>query len=155
MPSVSNATICANNSVTLLGNSIENNYWYSDPALTNLLATSVNYTTPTLTNTTTYYVTGNVKLDYFKVDTLLDSNFKIVDHDDLTGDDRGGIAVTPNFVYITGDDYTARYKNDLTDSLQLPLRDGLFSDLKTGKRYSISNGIDFPENVSMLSLIHI
>lgn len=145
LPNVSDVTICSNSTATLLGNSADINFWYSDMALTNLLSTSIDYTAPTLINSTTYYVAGAVSLDYFKIDTILGSNYHVNDHDDITGDDRGGIAITPNYVYITGDYNTARFTVDLTDSIQLPLRDGLFSDLKTGKIYSISNGTYLPE----------
>jgi gliding motility-associated-like protein len=53
-PTTSNATICAGEQATLTatGTAVS---WYSDAALTNLIATGNSYTTPVLTATTNYY----------------------------------------------------------------------------------------------------
>lgn len=125
--------------------------WYSNSALTNALdtttLTSPNFTTPLLHQTTTYYVAGIREADIFYVDTLLETDSLIVDHNAISDDDRGGIAVTQNHVFIVGDSYTARYNLDLTNGTQLPMRDGLFSDLSTGKLYTFWDGTTDPVNV--------
>ena len=55
-PVAAGATICAGNGVTLsaTGTSVQ---WYSDAALTNIIATGNAFTTPVLTTSTDYYVT--------------------------------------------------------------------------------------------------
>tara|TARA_R110002050_G_scaffold149463_1_gene275997 strand:- start:15518 stop:25336 length:9819 start_codon:yes stop_codon:yes gene_type:complete len=55
------------------------------------------------------------------------------------GDDRGGIAVTQNYLYYTGDNYTVRYNSDLTSYNSFSRRDGIFSDLSTGQLYTFWN----------------
>ena len=52
----------------------------------------------------------------------------------ITSDDRGGIAITDSTVYVIGDSYTGRYDLELLNpGVQLPVRDGLFSDMKERK----------------------
>jgi gliding motility-associated-like protein len=49
--------ICMPDSVTLTASGSSGNYnWYDDPLGTNLVGTGANFTTPTLNNSTTYYV---------------------------------------------------------------------------------------------------
>ena len=72
--------------------------------------------------------------------------------DDITdpaGDYRGGIAVTKDYLYVTGDDNTVRMNaSDLSNVTSMGVRrDGMFSDLLTGKLYtlwgnSVINGND-------------
>jgi hypothetical protein len=45
----------------------------------------------------------------FQITGLFATNSQVVDHDALTGDDRGGIAVSSSQVFITGDSATARF----------------------------------------------
>lgn len=76
----------------------------------------------------------------FILDTVLQTNAVVVDHNNETGDDRGGIAITDSTVYVVGDNNTARYDVDLlTAGVVLPRRDGLFSDLDTRKLWSLYN----------------
>lgn len=78
--------------------------------------------------------------DTFILDTVMQTNSMVVDHNTETGDDRGGIAVTDTTVYVVGDNNTARFDLDLlTAGVVLPRRDGLFSDIKTGKLWSLYN----------------
>ncbi|MBE9468306.1 MAG: T9SS type A sorting domain-containing protein [Bacteroidetes bacterium] len=55
------------------------------------------------------------------------------------GDYRGGIAVTKDYLYVTGDDNTVRMNaSDLSGITSMGLkRDGMFSDLLTGKLYTL------------------
>lgn len=56
------------------------------------------------------------------------------------GDDNAGVVVTPNYVYYTGDNYTARYSPDLTGPASIYSRkEGLFSDLANGDLYTFWN----------------
>jgi len=61
------------------------------------------------------------------------------DHDVLSGDDRGGIAVTNQHVYFNGDVNCARFNLNLSSGVSLPRRDGIFSDLATGQLYTLFN----------------
>ncbi|WMX15617.1 gliding motility-associated C-terminal domain-containing protein [Aureispira sp. CCB-E] len=56
-PIATGTTICAGNSVSLSANAAGTINWYSDAALTNLLATGSTYTTGNLMTTTSYFVT--------------------------------------------------------------------------------------------------
>ena len=55
------------------------------------------------------------------------------------GDYRGGIAVTKDYLYVTGDDNTVRMSaSDLSGVTSMGVRrDGMFSDLLTGKLYTL------------------
>lgn len=58
-PSSIEPTICIGNTATLIASGCTTGYtttWYSDLSLTNKLGTGNNYTTPTLSTSTTYYV---------------------------------------------------------------------------------------------------
>lgn len=86
------------------------------------------------------YYANFVLNDKFVLDTVKQDNSYVIDHDAVTYDDRGGIAITDSTVYIVGDDYTGRYDLDLLNpGVQLPIRDGLFSDIKQRKLWSLYN----------------
>jgi hypothetical protein len=94
---------------------------------------------------TTYYAENSLPIQVTSVTT---NNSAIVDIDALAGDDRGGIALTGSYVYITGDNNTARYdKATLTNGVSLPRRDGIFSDLGSQTLYCFGDasgvGIDY------------
>jgi hypothetical protein len=112
----------------------------NDLAFANIIDTSTtfNYGPLTQSPTTVYY--GRYFSDgLFHLDTVTGNNSMIVDHENYTGDDRGGIAVTDKYVYVVGDNSTGRYNLDLTNPVSLPRRDGIFSDLKTLKIWSLYN----------------
>jgi hypothetical protein len=68
------------------------------------------------------------------------ADFAAVEHDGYSGDDRGGIAITPDYLYVVGDNNTVRMNaNDLSGLTSLPMRDGIFSDLTTGSLYNFYN----------------
>ncbi len=115
--------------------------WFSDAALTQSLDTTNQFTTPNLVQNTTYYVAGTDNTQNFSIDTLLESDSMIVDVDNLAGDDRGGMAITPTHVYLNGDDNAVRYDLDLNPAsgVSLPIRDGMVSDLATGKIWTLWN----------------
>ncbi|MEY3367992.1 MAG: hypothetical protein RI973_1147 [Bacteroidota bacterium] len=67
-----------------------------------------------------------------------DAALYYVDTDTLSGDDGRGLAVTPDYVFYTGDDFTVRYDHQLQNGVRLAGRiDGMFSDLCTGKLYGL------------------
>lgn len=78
----------------------------------------------------------------------VDNNFTYVDHDNASGDDRGGIAITQEYLYVVGDENTVRMNSEtLVEQTSLPIRDGLFSDLETGTLYTLYN-TDLSEDLS-------
>ncbi|MEY2408765.1 MAG: large repetitive protein, partial [Verrucomicrobiota bacterium] len=78
----------------------------------------------------------------FKILSLGATGAQVVDHNALTGDDRGGIAVSRNSVFITGDTTTARFSaSDLSGGTALPmLYDAFVSNLRTETVYTLANG---------------
>ena len=76
---------------------------------------------------------------YFYLSSISTTNSSNVYSYSSAGDDEGGIAVTPNYMYYTGNSYTARYNADLTSYTSLPVRDGIFSDLSSGDLYTFWN----------------
>ena len=78
----------------------------------------------------------------FQIAGLLTNNSRVVDHNALTGDDRGGIAVSASQVFVTGDSATAHFNAaDLTGGTSLGIvRDSLCSDLRTETVYLLGNG---------------
>jgi hypothetical protein len=89
--------------------------------------------------TTTYYVATTIYDNYFMMNSFSDADSVVVDHDSITGDDRGGIAVTMNYVYVVGDDSTARFDLNLQNPTAYARMDGLVSDLATGQLYTLYN----------------
>ncbi len=86
------------------------------------------------------YYANFITNDKFVLDTVTQDNSYVIDHDMITSDDRGGIAITDSTVYVIGDSYTGRYDLELLNpGVQLPVRDGLFSDMKERKLWSLYN----------------
>ena len=76
----------------------------------------------------------------FRIAALTASNSKTVDHNNLTSDDRGGIASSLDGIFITGDSATARFDLALTNGMALNrLYDGLVSNLRNGKVYVLAS----------------
>ncbi|MBT7688705.1 MAG: T9SS type A sorting domain-containing protein [Flavobacteriales bacterium] len=72
-----------------------------------------------------------------------ESNNTVVDHNSYSGDDRGGIAITPDYFYYVGDNNTVRYNaEDMSSPTSLPQRDGIFSDLGNGQLYTFWDTVD-------------
>jgi hypothetical protein len=132
-------TICPWNTATFSASGTGHIVWYSDAGLTTPVDTGNVFTTPQLMTTTTYYAATTLYDTYFVMDTLTYVDTMVVDHDTYTGDDRGGIAVTLNYVYIVGDDSTVRYDLDLQNPMTFLRTDALVSDLGTGQLYTLYN----------------
>jgi hypothetical protein len=139
--SISADTICPWNTSTITADGTGHIVWYSDAGLTTPVDTANAFTTPQLFSTTTYYAATTLYDTYFMITSLTDMDSVVIDHDSLTGDDRGGMAVTMSNVYIVGDDSTARYDLNLQNPVRLPRMDGLVSDLATGTLYTLYNPI--------------
>lgn len=95
-----------------------------------------------LTGTATAPLTG----DDFKIASLGTTGALVVDHNTLTGDDRGGIAVSNSRVFVTGDSATSSHAlGDLSGGVSLGSRlDGLCSDLRSGDVFTLAlNGTPF------------
>ena len=139
-PSAADTYACPGGTAELSVNSGGTFVWFEDQALTQVIDTAIMITTPNLNTTTTYYVAGLYTTFSFEVDSIGVTDSMVVDHDMNAGDDRGGIAITPNYVYVVGDNNTVRADAlDLGNQMSLPLRDGLFSDLSTGNLYTLWN----------------
>ncbi len=94
----------------------------------------------------------------FQITSLLTTGVKIVDHEGLTGDDRGGIAVTRDHAFVTGDNGTARFNaSDLTSGLRItgPLIDNLVTDLRTETVYRFANGTNLITSGTATSLVEM
>ncbi|MCL7454573.1 MAG: carboxypeptidase regulatory-like domain-containing protein [Anaerolineae bacterium] len=80
-------------------------------------------------------------LDEFMIVELTADDAHVVDHDGLTGDDRGGIATSGSRVLVTGDDATGSFAlADLGGGFSVgEVYDMLVSDLKTGQIYLLGH----------------
>jgi hypothetical protein len=108
--------------------------WFTTPTGGAPFATGNTVSVSPTTNTT-YYAEK-----FFPVTAINTTGATIIDHDALSGDDRGGVAVSANYAYVTGDNAngTIRYnKNTLTGGTAYPRMDGLFSDIMTQRLWVI------------------
>jgi hypothetical protein len=82
----------------------------------------------------------------FRVTSYSAAGCRSVDHDALSGDDRGGIAASAAVVLYTGDSSTVRYSAaDLTGGMALGLQwDALVGDLQTERMYTFGTGPTVP-----------
>ena len=78
----------------------------------------------------------------FTILALTANNSHVVEHNAVTGDDRGGIAGSPLLVLYTGDSSTARFGvSDLSGGTALgQVFDALVGDLRSQTIYSLGNG---------------
>ncbi len=146
---VLDTTMCANNNGIQLNILNPSTFaiptWYDNNNFTGALATNSNsLTVSSISQNTTYYIRDEEQDYTFGITSLTNANHVVVDHNSLSGDDRGSIAVTATHVYYVGDNNTVRYDLDLTPAsgISLPIRDGIFSDLRNGNLYTFHNGTD-------------
>lgn len=80
-------------------------------------------------------------LDEFKIVELTTDDAHVIDHDAITGDDRGGIATSTTRVLVTGDDATGSFAlADLGGGFDVgAVYDMLVSDLKTAQIYLLGH----------------
>lgn len=107
--------------------------WFNDQALTSPIDSN-----QILNSSTTYYYAKPMNSHSFAVNNVDETIIQIIDHEQESGDDRGLLAITPDYVYVVGDNNTARFNaSDLSNPVSLPIRDGIISDYKTGKLYTL------------------
>jgi len=77
----------------------------------------------------------------FRVISLGTSNSQVIDHDNLTGDDRGGMAASLSDVFYTGDSSSARFDlQDLSNGTSMyAVYDSMAGDLRTATVYLLAN----------------
>ena len=139
-PEVSNTFACPGATADLSTSNGGAYVWFSDQALTQVIDTNTMITTPALNQTTNYYVASLYTTSSFVIDSIAVTDSMIVDIDNYAGDDRGGIAITPDYIYMVGDNNTVRADAaDLANRTSLPIRDGIFSDLGTGNLCTLWN----------------
>ena len=139
-PSVTDTHACPGGTAELSVNSGGTYVWFEDDNLTQIIDTNVSITTDALNQTTQFYVAGLYSTSSFVIDSLGITDSLIIDHDIESGDDRGGVAITPDYFYVVGDNNTVRVDAlDLANPISLPIRDGIFSDLGTGNLYTLWN----------------
>jgi hypothetical protein len=153
--SVTPDTICPWNTAVLTAEGTGHIVWYADAGLTTPLDSGNTFVTPQLMTTTSYYAATAIYDNYFMITSLTDADSVVVDHDAITGDDRGGIAVTMNYVYIVGDDSTVRYDLDLQNPTSYFRTDGLVSDLATGQLYTLYNPIAGMPDANVIDSMYI
>jgi len=138
---------CAGESLAL--NPGENSYlilqWYDAPTGGQRLATGSGTVNLAFDADTTLYAQYNPfqRVLLANIDTAKAVAF--ADHSTFTGDDGRGIAITPEFIFYTGDDHSVRYDHNLKNGKRLPRLDGLFSDLETGQLYLFRNNDAFSQ----------
>lgn len=100
---------------------------------------------------------GVARAQDFNISSLTSANATTIEVNSLTGDDRGGIAVSGTHVFLTGDAATARFaRGALSGGTGLGvIRDSLVSDLRTEKVYLLANGTTpiTPKDVSTAVVI--
>lgn len=141
-PVAADLVTCPDTPAELKVNGAGTYVWFTDAALTSVIDTgSVVFSQP-ISETTNFYVSQLSTTSTFLVDSISVYESLVVDIDATAGDDRGGIAITPDYVYCVGDNYTVRANSsDLSNQISLPKRDGIFSDLETGQLYTFWNTI--------------
>lgn len=115
--------------------------WFNSSSGGSSFATAFT-TAVTPTTTTTYYAESfNAPVGGSpRVTSIATSGATVIDHNTITGDDRGGIALSSNYVYIVGDNATGRFnRTDLSGGSSLTLRDGFFGDLSNGNLWQFGN----------------
>ena len=138
---IESTKICRNDELNL-GNIGFNLEVYSDLALSNLLYEGTTFLTGPIAAPTTYYIQSSMDFTTFEMSSLDLNDYLSVDMDYFAGDDRGGIAVTPDYAYFVGDNYTMRVNaSDLSSPVSLPRKDGILSNLGDGKLYTLYNSV--------------
>lgn len=135
-------TACAGETLQISTGTQDVIQWYDAPTGGNLVATG-NTISFTAANSTTLYA-QKAPFQFGGLGSVSTQNALVsVNHESLTGDDGRGIAITPDYLFYTGDTKTVRYDHNLQNGVQLPQLDGLFSDLATGQLYGFRNGSSF------------
>lgn len=138
-PRSNNSFACPGGTASLSASGGGNAFaWYD--ASGNFLAQGQTFTTPNLNASAQYQVRNLDSVFTVSVNDLLATNAMVVDHDNLSGDDNGGMAITQNYIYYTGDNNTVRYDLNLAGGVALPKKNSFFSDLGTGSLWELYDG---------------
>jgi uncharacterized repeat protein (TIGR01451 family) len=117
-----------------------------------LVMSNVNLLTPRLYSVVVSNAVGAVTSSVALLNLDPDSTFRVLalrtngyialEVNSLVGDDRGGMAVSSNNVFLTGDNTTGRWrKQDLTGGTSVGQSyNALTTDLRTEKAYTLANG---------------
>lgn len=139
-PVANDLIVCPESPAELTVSGLGTYVWFNDPELTSVIDTGIVVFSQPITETTNFYVAQLQTASSFLVDSISVYDSLVVDINATAGDDRGGIAITPDYVYCVGDNYTVRANaSDLSNQVSLPKRDGIFSDLATGHLYTFWN----------------
>jgi hypothetical protein len=86
-------------------------------------------------------VGGTIAGPNFQVDALDATGCRVIDHDAITGDDRGGIAISNTHVFYSGDSATGRFDLETLAGASIQrVADAMVSNLRTGAVYTLANG---------------
>ncbi|MFO0649279.1 MAG: hypothetical protein U0326_23755 [Polyangiales bacterium] len=96
----------------------------------------------------------------FQITSLGSTGCAVIDHDAVTSDDRGGIAVGSSSVFYTGDTSTGRFDPEaLTPTAVGRVYDGLFSNLRSGVVYSLATAsgphVNTPSGATFTSIVEL
>ena len=81
----------------------------------------------------------------FRVDSLTTTACRLIEHGGVTGDDRGGIAVSSTSVFYTGDSATGRFALDVSGGVSVGRQyDAIVSELTTGTVYTFGSSASTP-----------
>lgn len=94
---------------------------------------------------------------YFQVLSLTGNNAMVVDHNGVTSDDRGGIAVSTSQVFVTGDGGTGRFAlSNLSGGTNIGATlDALTSNLRTQTVYSLGVNATTPMGTGGGTVTHL
>ena len=131
--------VCIGSDTLLIEQNGQTLAWYASMGASSPLEVTDEFLLTNVATSTSYYPSfADMTLETFN--GLNVNDFAAVDHDSYSGDDRGGIAVTKDYLYVVGDNNTVRMRaSDLSELISLPIRDGIFSDLSSGKLYDLYN----------------
>ncbi|HEY9691836.1 MAG TPA: putative Ig domain-containing protein, partial [Oculatellaceae cyanobacterium] len=93
----------------------------------------------------------------FKITGLSANNAYAIEHNTVTGDDRGGIAVSASKVFYTGDGSTGGFTlNDLSGGTNVGrIYDALFSNLATGDVFTFASNNTTPLTFTGGTITHL
>jgi hypothetical protein len=134
--------VCIGSDTLLIEQNNQTLAWYASMGASSPLEVTNEFLLTNVTTSINYYPSF-ASMTFETFNGLDVADFAAVDHDSYSGDDRGGIAVTQDYLYVVGDDYTVRMQaSDLSELTSLPIRDGIFSDLFNGKLYDLYNATE-------------
>jgi PEP-CTERM motif len=88
--------------------------------------------------------TASAQAQTFRIDSLTANNASAVEVNTVTGDDRGGIAVSNSNVFLTGDSATGIFNHNLGTTGSIPIRDGLFNNFSDQSVWSFGTSATAP-----------